>query len=102
MRLFKRLCLGAALAVGLVVIACSESNMKEKFYAIPAERPVAEVTFKEYPNFKEASKVIGDTRLGMAVWNNVDNSCTVHFVAGDFTTLGHEVYHCYKGAFHDE
>lgn len=84
----------------LVFVGCKPKT--QQLYEMPAINPVAEVTFHEFKTRKELEAVIGSHRLGKAVWSPQDNKCDVYFLAGDFATLGHEVYHCYKGSFHEE
>lgn len=83
-----------------ILVACTEPGYK-KYAAMPVERPVVELHYHEFSSKAEIQKVIGE-RTAMAKWSPQDNRCDVYFMAGDFESLGHEVYHCYKGTFHEE
>lgn len=92
--------LAVLIVTSLLLVRCSDST-SYKHYNLPAINPTAEITFHEYKNIHEFQKEHGN-RTGKAVWSPNDNRCDVYFVAGDLSTLGHEAYHCFKGAFHEE
>lgn len=101
--MLKNTAIGAtiyAVVMLLLFVGCKPKH--QRLYELPAINPVAEITFHEFKTRKELQNVIGSHRLGMAKWSPQDNKCDVYFLAGDFATLGHEVYHCYKGTFHEE
>lgn len=101
--MLKNTAIGATIyAVIMLLLFVSCKPQHQKLYELPAINPVAEITFHEFNSRKELEAVIGSHKLGQAVWSPQDNKCDVYFLAGDFQTLGHEVYHCYKGTFHEE
>lgn len=87
------------LATLFIAVSCTPPTAR--LYELPILNGTSVITFHEYKNKQQLQRVIGQ-KSGQAVWSPNDNKCDVYFVAGDFTTLGHEVYHCYKGAFHEE
>lgn len=95
MSLFK---LGSIIAGGLLLALVGCDNLQPKFEKTTKN---IELTIITYKNVKEAAEAL-DGRRGMAVWSPNDNKCTVHFVAGDMYTAGHELHHCIYGSFHLE
>jgi hypothetical protein len=90
----------AALSLSLVSLYGCEP-VPSRFASMPIERPVVELHYHEFKTLSELQSVIGN-RTGKAVWSPNDNRCDIYFVAGDFETIGHEAYHCFKGSFHEE
>lgn len=93
------LCKLASIIVGgalLALVGCD--NLQPKFEKTSKKLEVTVITYK---NKQEAMAALGGRR-GMAVWSPNDNKCTIHFVAGDMETAGHELHHCLYGSFHLE
>lgn len=76
------------------------------------EGEVLNITVKVYSDQKALLKSTEayntTTQVGLTVWSNSDNNCTIHVIKSDYIkskqdeTWGHELRHCVYGTFHKE
>lgn len=97
----------------LFLLSCGDDK-KSLLEDFNKEKQELVITVKAFDNQRALLKAIKSdgfgekNRLGMTVWNNIDNECVIYVIrpkhqdSARFTTWGHELGHCVYGTFHKE
>lgn len=98
------------LLLGLILISCTGKT--PVLGDFNKEGQVLNITVKVYSNqkalLKATEKYNTTKQVGLAVWNNSNNDCTIHVIEANYIkskqdkTWGHELRHCVYGSFHKE